>query len=102
MEYLMVEGIQKFTALFYYLFCIVEDSLNMGKRGKLVITMYWGYWPITFCFSKEMYLQTTMIYIVLHLKLFGDIMRKRASKRLYIRRRDSFLLCLCLLLGLYL
>ena len=56
MEYLMIEGIQEFIALFYYLFCIVDDFLNMGKRGKLVITMYWGCLPITFCFSKQMYL----------------------------------------------
>lgn len=39
MEYLMIEGIQEFIALFYYLFCIVEDFLNMGERGILVITI---------------------------------------------------------------
>lgn len=102
MEYLMIEGIQEFIALFYYLFCIVDDFLNMGKRGKLVITMYWGCLPITFCFSKQMYLQTTVICMVLHLRPCGEALRKGAAKRLCIRRGDSILLCLCLLLGLYL
>lgn len=64
-------------------FSMYLKTLKVGKRGTLVLTMYWGYLPKVCCCSKQMYLSTPVIYLVLRLRRWGNHKERDCQKAVY-------------------
>lgn len=64
-------------------FSMYLKTLKVGKRGTLVLTMYWGYLPKVCCCSKQMHLSTPVIYLVLRLRRWGSHEEREGQQAVY-------------------
>lgn len=64
-------------------FSMYLKTLEVGKRGTLVLTMYWGYLPKVCCCLKQMYLSTPVIYLVLRLRWWGSHEERDCQQAVY-------------------
>lgn len=64
-------------------FSMYLKTLKVGKKGTLVLTMYWGYLPKVCCCSKQMYLSTPVIYLVFRLRRWGSHEERDCQQAVY-------------------